>query len=87
MITSDQRVLIELRNTAFHLRKVIVMLQNREYCLDIIRESRIVQQLLKRADSQILTYHLERCVRRMLESEDEDRKLKEIIVAFKRSRA
>jgi len=45
-----------------HLKKVIRMIENGEYCIDIIHQSLAVQAALRKADDLVLKNHLETCV-------------------------
>jgi DNA-binding FrmR family transcriptional regulator len=45
-----------------HLDKVIEMVENGKYCIDVINQSAAVQSALKSADELILQNHLETCV-------------------------
>lgn len=47
-----------------HLHKVRSMLSEGAYCIDIIHQSRAIQQALKKFDEQMLRHHLQTCVRR-----------------------
>jgi len=45
-----------------HLKKVRNMLEEGEYCLDVIHQSRAVQAALRKVDQLILHSHLHTCV-------------------------
>ena len=45
-----------------HLRKVRQMVDDGAYCINIIHQSRAIQQALKKFDDQILSQHLRTCV-------------------------
>lgn len=45
-----------------HLEKVISMLEQDAYCIDIVHQSIAVQSALKKADDEVLKNHLETCV-------------------------
>lgn len=45
-----------------HLRKVRKMVENEEYCLDVIHQSKAVQAALKSVDTLVLDGHLNTCV-------------------------
>ena len=45
-----------------HLEKVKHMIENEDYCLDVIHQSRAVQAALKKVDEIILHGHLHSCV-------------------------
>lgn len=45
-----------------HLDKVIDMVENGHYCVDVIHQSLAVQAALKQIDQLILKNHMETCV-------------------------
>jgi len=45
-----------------HLQKVNHMIEDEDYCLDVIHQSRAVQAALKKVDEIILHGHLHSCV-------------------------
>lgn len=45
-----------------HLDKVISMVENGEYCLNIVHQSLAVQAALRQTDRVILKNHMETCV-------------------------
>lgn len=47
-----------------HLRKVRQMVDEGAYCINIIHQSRAIQQALRKFDEQILSQHLRTCVAR-----------------------
>ncbi len=68
-----------------HLDKVIEMVENGDYCLDILQQSQAVQSALSKVDDIILENHLKTCVKRAMMTENEvDEKVSEIIEVFKR---
>lgn len=45
-----------------HLNRVIRMMEQGEYCVDVIHQSLAVQAALRSADQEILKNHMETCV-------------------------
>lgn len=45
-----------------HLEKVIRMIEEDKYCIDVLHQSLAVQSALKKVDSLILSQHLKKCV-------------------------
>lgn len=45
-----------------HLKKVIKMVEEDRYCIDVLRQSWAVQSALKKVDILILNQHLRTCV-------------------------
>jgi len=45
-----------------HLKKVIKMVEEDEYCINILQQSLAVQNALKKVDILVLNQHLHKCV-------------------------
>jgi len=68
-----------------HFEKVIKMVQNDEYCLDITQQTYAIQNAIKKVDEVILEHHLKTCVKDALISDKRvDEKVEEILEVFKR---
>lgn len=71
-----------------HLRGIQRMLQEDEYCIDIIRQIQAVQSSLNKVSTQLLDHHLNSCVITAVRGEDpseRERVLKEISSVFEAS--
>lgn len=55
-------ILHRLKIARGHLEKVISMVENDAYCIDVIHQSLAVQSALKKTDQEILRNHMEHCV-------------------------
>lgn len=62
-----------------HLKKVIRMVEDGEYCIDILNQSLAVQKALKKIDEMILEKHLKTCVKEAFEEGKSKKKIEEII--------
>ena len=58
----SQGVLHRLKIARGHLNKVVKMVENGEYCIDVIHQSMAVQAALREIDHVILKNHMETCV-------------------------
>lgn len=67
-----------------HLKKVIDMVEKKDYCIDILNQSQAVQNALKRADEMILENHLRTCVKDAYSTGDPEKSIQEIIKVFKK---
>lgn len=45
-----------------HTKKIIKMVDEDKYCIDVLQQSLAVQNALKKVDSLILDQHLQKCV-------------------------
>ena len=77
----NRNALDRLKTIEGHVRGIEKMLDNGEYCIDIIRQIQAVQAALNKVSINILDNHLNSCVVTALQGEDvkdRERVLKEI---------
>jgi DNA-binding FrmR family transcriptional regulator len=58
----QQKILHRLKIARGQLDSIIGMVENGQYCVDIIHQSIAVQSALKEADQVIMKNHMETCV-------------------------
>ena len=58
----EHTILHRMKIARGHLDKVIEMVENGHYCIDIVHQSMAVQAALKETDHIILKNHMETCV-------------------------
>jgi len=86
MKEDKQEIVKRLKTARGHLRRVIKMVEEGKYCIDILQQSLAVQAALKRADEEILADHLTHCVKGALDDKEKDKQLKEILEVFRKGR-
>lgn len=89
MHTSDiskKRILHRLKIARGHLDKVISMVDDDTYCIDVLTQSQAVQSALSSVDSLMLSDHLENCVGEQLKKGNSKKAFSEIITVFKKGR-
>lgn len=59
---TKKRILHRYQIARGHLEKVISMIENDTYCINIVHQSLAIQAALKKADNEVLKNHLETCV-------------------------
>jgi CsoR family transcriptional regulator, copper-sensing transcriptional repressor len=77
----NQNALDRLKTIEGHIRGIEKMLDNGDYCIDIIRQIQAVQAALNKVSTTILDGHLNSCLVTAIRGEDVDereRVLKEI---------
>ncbi len=67
-----------------HLEKVRKMLEDEEYCPDVIHQNRAVQAALKKVDEIVLHGHLHSCVLKDLHGQNSEKMVEEVIELFKK---
>jgi len=66
--------LINFKKAHSHLGKVIKMVENGEYCIDVMQQNLAVIGLLKSAHQMLMENHLKTCFSSAIQSGDEKRK-------------
>lgn len=87
--TSTQKkseLIHRLKIISGHIDKVMNMVEQDEYCMDIIHQSNAVQKALEKFDGVMLENHLRSCVSDAFKSGQSEEKIKEILEAFDRDR-
>lgn len=73
--------LVRLRTIEGHIRGIEKMVENGDYCIDVIRQIQAVQSALNKVSSTILDGHLNSCLVTAIRGEDvneRERVIKEI---------
>lgn len=82
---TQERILHRLKISQGHLKKVIKMAEDDEYCIDIIHQSQAVQRALEEVDALMLENHLKTCVVDHIKMGKAQKSTQEIIEIFKKS--
>lgn len=73
MPEADKRkVVARLKSIEGHVRGIQRMVEEDQYCIDIIRQSQAVQRALDRFNALLLENHLNTCVTTAIRGEDAD---------------
>lgn len=83
---TQERILHRLKIAKGHLEKVVQMVENDEYCMDIIHQSQAVQSAIKETDALVLKNHLENCVVDNIKQGKSKETIAEILKVFERSK-
>ena len=73
-INIDKEIVTALKKAQSHLGKVIKMVEEKEYCVDILQQNLAVIGLLKSANNKLLERHLNSCFVNAMRSKNEKRK-------------
>ncbi len=83
MLTNMQdpknKIIHRLQIATGHLQKVLDMVREDEYCIDIVHQSMAVQAALKKIDEIVLEDHLKTCVSDSIKEGDADEVIKEVM--------
>ena len=80
-----ERLLHRLKIARGHLNKVIAMVENDEYCIDVIHQSKAIQKALKEIDSLTLENHLNGCVTEAIAKGKKEEAIIEVMNIFKKT--
>ncbi len=85
--TTQERVLHRLKIARGHLDKVIKMVEEDQYCIDVLHQSHAVQSALKQTDGLMLENHLNTCVTDSIKKGNKDQAIKEVMEVFEKQAA
>lgn len=83
---TQERILHRLKIAQGHLKKVIKMAEDNEYCIDVIHQSQAVQRQLEEADSLVLENHLKTCAADAIKSGRQEEAVKELMNVLRNNR-
>lgn len=71
-----------------HLNKIIQMVEEDRYCIDILQQSLAVKNALKAVDNLILERHLKRCVSQAVKGTpaEKEKSISEVLEIFQKAR-
>lgn len=78
----NRKVIHRLAIARGHLDKVIKMVEDGDYCIDVIHQSIAVQAALKEIDNLVLRNHMESCVADSIKKGDEKEVISEVMKIF-----
>ncbi len=82
--TTQNKILHRLKIARGHLDKVITMVTEDTYCIDVIHQSQAVQHALQQTDIVIYENHLRTCVAEAIRNGNDTEVIQEIIEVIKR---
>ena len=78
MTETNQKTLINFKKAQSLLGKIIEMIEEKEYCIDIMQQNLAVIGLLKSANQQLMEDHLHTCFSKAMSSSNQKLKAKMI---------
>lgn len=83
--TEKERILHRFKISLGHMKKVIAMVEEGKYCVDVIHQSKAVQKALKETDNLILENHLNTCAAKAIREGKEKKAVEEIMGIIKKT--
>lgn len=81
---TQERILHRLKIARGHLSKVIKMVEDDTYCIDVLHQSQAVQKALKETDNLMLENHLKGCVMDAIGKGKNEEAIEEVMQVFKK---
>ncbi len=81
---TQERILHRLKIASGHLNKVITMVKEGKYCIDVLHQSQAIQKALKETDNLMLENHLKTCAADAIGKGKKDEAVAEVMQVFKK---
>lgn len=82
---TQERILHRLKIAQGHLKKVIKMVEDGDYCIDVLHQSQAVQKALKETDNLMLENHLKTCATDAIGKGKKEEAIAEIMQVFRKN--
>lgn len=83
--TPRQDVVRRLKIAQGHVGKIIEMVEDGVYCIDIMQQTSAVRSAIKKAEEVLLMNHLNNCVVNAIKNNGKDKAIKELIQVFRKT--
>jgi len=83
-LTPKQNVSRRLKIASGHLKKIIDMVDNGVYCIDILQQTAAVRSAIKKAEEVLLVNHISHCVVNAINSNGKEKAIKELEQVFRK---
>jgi CsoR family transcriptional regulator, copper-sensing transcriptional repressor len=84
---TQERILHRLKITRGHLNKVIQMIEDDIYCIDVLHQMQAVGSGLKQTENLLLENHLKTCVASSIIEGKKDEAIEEVMKVFERKKS
>ena len=81
---TQERIIHRLKISKGHLEKVIKMMEDDVYCIDVLHQMNAVKSGLKETGNIVLENHLKGCVADAIEKGKKNEAIEEIMQVFKK---
>ena len=83
-LDTKKEVIKRLNIADGHLKKIIEMVDDGRYCIDVLQQTEAVKGSLKKIEEMILDSHLTTCVAPSFKANKSEESVKELVEVFKR---
>lgn len=74
MTDNHNKTLINFKKAKSHIEKITKMIENGDYCIDVMQQNMAVIGLLKSAHQMLMEGHLHTCFKNAMKANNEKRK-------------
>lgn len=82
--TPKQDVARRLKIVEGHLRKIIDMVENDVYCIDVLQQTSAVRGAIKKAEEVLLMNHVNHCLVNAIQSNGKDKAIEELTLVLRK---
>ncbi len=82
---TQERIVHRLKITKGHLEKVIKMIEEDAYCIDVLHQMQAAEAALEKTEGVILENHLKTCTADAIKEGKTDEAISEIMNVFKKN--
>lgn len=86
MDSKNEKTLTNFKKARSHVDKIVQMIENGDYCIDVMQQNLAVIGLLKSAHQMLMEGHLNSCFKNAMKTNNEKRKQEMILEILKVSK-
>jgi len=80
MSQNNAKTLINFKKAKSHIEKIIQMIENGDYCIDVMQQNLAVIGLLKSAHHMLMEGHLNTCFKNAMKASNNEKRKQEMIL-------
>ena len=84
--SQKERIAHRLKIANGHLQKVLHMVEDDAYCIDVLHQSQAIQKALQQIDNLVLENHLQMCATDAIKSGRGEEAIKEVMEVFRKTK-
>lgn len=84
--STNERILHRLKISKGHLEKIIKMVEEDTYCIDVLHQMQAVESGLKETNNLVLENHLRTCVTDAISKGNTEETISEVMEVFRRKK-
>lgn len=73
-----------LKTAKGQIEGVLKMMDEERYCIDISNQLLAIEAMIKKANEEIITHHMQMCVKEAFDKNDVDHKIDELMILFRK---